>query len=154
MGGFLQEGCGVRLSLYTDFSLRLLVFLAGVDHGRPVSAGTIAEKYRVSAHHMHKVAQGLRKLGYVESVCGRNGGLRLAVPADALRIGDVVEAMEGRGHMADCRRGPCMLHGACALKGALDRAERNFLDELRKYTLADVVRGPMVIRLEHLMKAA
>ena len=47
-----------------------------------------------------------------------------------------------------------MLHGACILKGALDRAERNFLDELRKYTLADVVRGPTVIRLEHLMRAA
>ena len=144
----------MRLSLYTDFSLRLLVYLAGVRDGKPVSAGLIAEKYRVSAHHMHKVAQGLRKLGYVESVCGRNGGLRLAVPANSLRIGDVVEAMEGRGHMADCARGPCMLHGACILKGALDRAERNFLDELRKYTLADVVRGPTVIRLEHLMRAA
>ena len=144
----------MRLSLYTDFSLRLLVYLAGVQDGKPVSAGLIADKHRVSTHHMHKVAQGLRKLGYVESVCGRNGGLRLAVPADALRIGDVVEAMEGRGHMADCTRGPCVLHGACILKGALDRAERNFLDELRKYTLADVVRGPTIIRLENLMRAA
>jgi len=151
---FWVEETSVRLSLYTDFSLRLLVYLAGVHDGKPVSAGLIADKYRVSTHHMHKVAQGLRKLGYVESVSGRNGGLRLAVPADALRIGDVVEAMEGRGHMADCARGPCVLHGACILKGALDRAERNFLDELRKYTLADVVRGPTVIRLKNLMKAA
>lgn len=144
----------MRLSLYTDFSLRLLVYLAGVRDSKPVSAGLIAEKYRVSAHHMHKVAQGLRKLGYVESISGRNGGLRLAVPAESLRVGDVVEAMEGRGHMADCARGPCRLHGACLLKGALDRAERNFLDELRKYTLADVVRGPTVIRLEKLIRAA
>lgn len=144
----------VHLSLYTDFSLRLLVYLAGVRDARPVSARLIAEKYNVSAHHMHKVAQGLRKLGYIESVCGRNGGLRLAVAAESLRIGDVVEAMEGRGHMADCARGPCMLHGACLLKGALDRAERGFFDELRKYTLADVVRGPTVIRLENLMRAA
>ena len=144
----------VRLSLYTDFSLRLLVYLAGVTDGKPVSAGVIAEKYRVSAHHMHKVAQGLRKLGYIESLSGRNGGLRLAVPADSLRIGDVVEAMEGRGHLVDCAKGPCALHGACSLKGALDRAERGFLDELRKYTLADVVRGPTVVRLQHMMRAA
>jgi len=154
MGSFSLEWPGVRLSLYTDFSLRLLVYLAGVRDGKPVSAGLIADKYRVSTHHMHKVAQGLRKLGYIESVSGRNGGLRLAVPADALRIGDVVEAMEGHGHMADCTRGPCGLHGACLLKGALDRAERGFLDELRKYTLADVIRGPTLIRLEHLLRAA
>lgn len=144
----------MRLSLYTDFSLRLLVYLAGVRDGKPVSARVIAQKYRVSAHHMHKVAQGLRKLGYVASSSGRNGGLRLAVPAESLRIGDVVEAMEGRGQLVDCARGPCSLHGACLLKGALDRAERGFLDELRRYTLADVVRGPTVIRLEHLMRAA
>lgn len=144
----------MRLSLYTDYSLRLLVYLAGVKDSKPVGAAVIAEKYRVSAHHMHKVAQGLRKLGYIESLSGRNGGLRLAVPADSLRIGDVVEAMEGRGQLVECEKGPCGLHGACSLKGALDRAERLFLDELKKYTLADVVRGPTVIRLQHLMRAA
>jgi Rrf2 family transcriptional regulator, nitric oxide-sensitive transcriptional repressor len=144
----------VRLSYFTDFSLRTLVYLAGVPDGKPVSVGVIAEKYRVSTHHMHKVAQGLRKLGYIESLSGRNGGLRLAVPADSLRIGDVVEAMEGRGSLAECTKGPCMLHGACSLKGALDRAERNFYDELRRYTLADIVRGPTVVRLQHMMRAA
>lgn len=144
----------MRLSLYTDFSLRLLVYLAGVRDGKPVSARVVAQKYRVSAHHMHKVAQGLRKLGYVESSSGRNGGLRLAMPAESLRIGDVVEAMEGRGHLVDCGRGPCGLQGACVLKVALDRAERGFLEDLNRYSLADVVRGPMVVRLEQLMRAA
>lgn len=144
----------MRLSLYTDFSLRLLVYLAGVKDGKPVSSAKIAERYHVSAHHMHKVAQGLRKLGYVHSSSGRYGGLRLAVAAESLRVGDVVAAMEGSGSMADCQRGPCPLHGACTLKGALDRAERGFLDELRKYTIADVARGPTLIRLERIMRAA
>ncbi len=144
----------MRLSLYTDFSLRLLVYLAGVRDGKPVSARVVAQKYRVSAHHMHKVAQGLRRLGYVESSSGRNGGLRLAVAAASLRIGDVVEAMEGHGRLVDCDRGPCGLHGACVLKAALNRAERGFLDDLNKYTLADVVRGPTLVRLEQLMRAA
>ncbi len=144
----------MRLSLHTDFSLRLLMYLAGVRDGRPVSSGVIAGKYGVSAHHMHKVAQALRRLGYIESLSGRNGGLRLAVPAGSLRIGDVVEAIEGRSQLVDCAKGPCILHGACSLKAALDRAERGFFDELRKYTLADVVRGPTVVRLRHLMQAA
>lgn len=144
----------MRLSLYTDFSLRLLVYLAGIRDDKPVSAAKIAERYHVSAHHMHKVAQGLRKLGYINSVSGRYGGLKLAVAADTLRIGDVVAAMEGVGAMADCSRGPCPLHGGCALKGALDKAEQGFIDELRKYTLADVVRGPTLVRLERIMRAA
>lgn len=144
----------MRLSLYTDFSLRLLVYLAGNREGKPISSAKIAEHYRVSAHHMHKVAQGLRKLGYVDSISGRYGGLKLAVPADKLNVGDVVAAMEGTGAMADCKRGPCPLHGGCTLKGALDRAEQVFLDELRKHTIADVLRGPTVVRLERIMRAA
>ena len=144
----------MRLSLYTDFSLRLLVYLAGTGEGKLVSAAKVAERYRVSAHHMRKVAQGLRRLGYIESVSGRNGGLRLALPPESLRVGDVVEAMEGSGRMADCRNGPCPLHGACLLKGALDHAERLFIDELKKHTVADVVRGPTLFRLERIMRAA
>jgi Rrf2 family transcriptional regulator, nitric oxide-sensitive transcriptional repressor len=144
----------MRLSLYTDFSLRMLVYLAGNKGGQPVSVAEIARKYRVSAHHMRKVAQGLRRLGYVSSISGRGGGLRLALPAESLRIGDVVEAMEGSGKLVDCHAGPCMLHGGCILKGALDRAERGFIDSLKKYSLADVVRGPTLVRLEMLMRAA
>ncbi len=144
----------MRLSLYTDYSLRLLVYLAGVDDGKPVSVASIAKKYAVSTHHMHKVAQGLRKFGYVETVSGRSGGLRLARPPEALSIGDIVEAMEGSGHMADCGRGPCVLHGACLLKGVLDRAERAFIDGLRNYSIADVVRGPTLTRLEKLLREA
>ena len=144
----------MRLSLYTDFSLRLLVYLAATREGELVSAARVAAKYHVSPHHMRKVAQGLRRLGYVESVSGRRGGLRLAVPADSLRVGDVVAAMEGSGRLVDCHSGPCPLHGACLLKGALDRAERGFIDELRKYTVADVVRGPTLFRLERIMQAA
>ncbi len=144
----------MRLSLYTDFSLRLLVYLAGASDGKPVSVAKIAGKYGVSAHHMHKVAQGLRKLGYIESVSGRHGGLRLARPPEALCIGDIVEAMEGSGQMADCERGPCVLHGACILKGVLDRAERGFIDALKKHSIADVLRGPTLIRLERLREAA
>ena len=146
----------MRLSLYTDFSLRLLVYLAASDASVPVSTTVIAQKYRVSAHHMRKVAQGLSRLGYIESIEGRRGGLRLAIAPDELRVGDVVERLEGMGRLAQCKRGPCPLFGGCALKGALDRAERTFIAELNKVTIADVVRtpGPTVIKLERLLQAA
>lgn len=146
----------MRLSLYTDFSLRLLVFLAAADPALPVSTAVIAQKYRVSAHHMRKVAQGLSRLGYIESLEGRRGGLRLSMPAAALRVGDLVQELEGVGALVQCKRGPCPLQGGCALKGALDRAERGFIEELNKVTIADVARtpGPTVIKLERLLKAA
>lgn len=144
----------MRLSLYTDFALRALVYLGANRDGKPVSAAQIAAKYRVSRHHLHKVAQGLRKLGYVRSISGRYGGLQLALAPDQLNIGQIVESMEGSGRLVDCRRGPCPLHGGCLLKGALDRAERQFIDELKKYTVADILRGPTLLRLERLIKAA
>jgi Rrf2 family transcriptional regulator, nitric oxide-sensitive transcriptional repressor len=144
----------MRISLYTDFSLRLLVYLASRPDARPVGAGRIAADFKVSAHHMQKVAQKLRKLGYVTSKSGRDGGLTLARAPGEIRIGDVVEALEGMGKIADCNRGPCLFFGACALKGALDRAERGFINELRGYTLTDVVRGPMRLKLAELSLAA
>lgn len=140
----------MRISLYTDFSLRLLAYLASRSDPRPVGVGRIAADFNVSSHHMQKVAQKLRKLGYVQTKSGRDGGLTLAQAPATIRIGDVVEALEGMGKMADCGRGPCVFHGACALKVALDRAERSFINELRGYTLADVVRGPMRLRLAEL----
>jgi len=144
----------MRLSLHTDLSLRLLVFLAANVDGKPIGAVRIAARFKVSGHHMQKVAQTLRRLGYVISKSGRQGGMTLARPAEAVRVGDVIEALEGRGQLADCRRGPCLFHGACALKVALDRAERGFIDELRRYTIADVVRGPMRAQLDGLLRAA
>jgi len=144
----------MRLSLHTDLSLRLLVYLGGAPSGQPLGTSHIAQQLRVSTHHMHKVAQKLRRLGYVETVSGRLGGLRLAMAPETLRVGDVVEALESSGALVDCRRGPCALHGACILKTALDAAERTFLNELKKYTLADVLKGPTLVRLHRLMRVA
>lgn len=144
----------MRLSLYTDYSLRLLVYLATPGNDQPISTARVAKRFRVSAHHMHKVAQGLRRLGYVKSLSGRHGGLQLAAAPASLRIGAIVEALEGSGQLADCARGPCPLNGGCLLKGALDRAEQGFIEALNQYTVADVVRGPTLVRLERMMRAA
>jgi Rrf2 family transcriptional regulator, nitric oxide-sensitive transcriptional repressor len=143
----------LRLSLQTDLSLRALMYLAANDGRGRVSTAVIAERYGVSKFHLQKAIQVLRRLGYVGTTPGRLGGLRLAMPADRIRLGALVAALEGVGCLVDCDRGPCPLRGACLLKGVLDRAERTFIRELDKHVLADVVAGATGGRLKALLSA-
>jgi Rrf2 family nitric oxide-sensitive transcriptional repressor len=131
----------LRLSLYTDFSLRLLMYLAQAEPGVWVTTPTVAQAFDISLNHLQKSVQGLVRAGYVEALQGRAGGVRLAKPAASIRIGGVVAALEGSGCLVDCGRGPCPLSGLCALKHALDEAERGFIRALDCYSLADVVTG-------------
>ena len=129
----------MRLSLYTDFSLRLLMYLAAAEHGTWVRTPDVASAFGISLNHLQKGVQGLVRAGYVEALQGRAGGVRLAKEPEAIRLGTVVAQLEGSGCLVDCERGPCPLAGACILKVALDGAERVFIGELNRFTLADVV---------------
>jgi len=129
----------LRLSLYTDFSLRLLMYLAAAEPGAWVTTPNVAHAFGISLNHLQKSVQGLVRAGYVEALQGRAGGVRLAQPAAEIRIGGVVAALEGSGCLVDCGRGPCPLSGQCLLKRALDEAERGFIRALDGYSLADVV---------------
>jgi len=129
----------LRLSLYTDFSLRLLMYLAAAEPGAWVTTPNVAQAFDISLNHLQKSVQGLVRAGYVEALQGRAGGIRLARPAAEIRIGSVVAALEGAGCLVDCGRGPCPLSGKCLLKQALDEAERGFIRALDVYSLADVV---------------
>ncbi len=117
----------MRLSLSTDFSLRLLMYLAAAEDGVWVTSPEVAELVRA---------------GYLEASQGRAGGVRLAMEPAAIRLGTVVAHLEGSGCLVDCMRGPCPLAGRCILKGVLDGAERGFIAALDRYTLADVVAQP------------
>jgi Rrf2 family nitric oxide-sensitive transcriptional repressor len=129
----------MRLSLYTDFSLRLLMYLAAAKPGTWTRTPDVARAYGISLNHLQKAVQGLVRAGYVEALQGRAGGVRLAKEPDAIRLGAVVAHLEGSGCLVDCERGPCPLARKCILKGALDGAERVFIRELDRFTLADVV---------------
>lgn len=141
----------MRLSLYSDLSLRALLYLAGVEDGRLVSTGAVAERFQVSAFHLQKVIHGLRRFGLVESVAGRKGGLRLARPPESIRLGELLARIEGAGALVDCARGPCPLCGACTLKETLDQAERAFYDVLDRFTLADIARDKTLAILRRLV---
>lgn len=132
----------MRLSLSTDFSLRLLMYLAAAEDGVWVTSPEVARAYGISLHHLHKAVAELVRAGYLEASQGRAGGVRLAMEPTAIRLGAVVAHLEGSGCLVDCMRGPCPLAGRCILKGVLDGAERGFIAALDRFTLADVVAQP------------
>lgn len=130
----------MRLTLYTDYSLRLLMHCA-VRQGALVTIQEVADTFGISKNHLMKVAFELGRKGYLETVRGRGGGLKLARPADRIRLGEVVRAMEedlGPVECFDPATNTCPIIAACRLKGALGRALNAYLAVLDGYTLADL----------------
>ena len=127
----------MQLSLKTDYALRMLMALATTDD--LLSVERVAEMYDISRNHLAKVAQHLAGAGYVETVRGRGGGLRLAMAAEAINVGAVVRDLERLEGFVACMGGEtdCAIDGVCGLKPALAGALEAFLTHLDGYTLAD-----------------
>jgi Rrf2 family nitric oxide-sensitive transcriptional repressor len=132
----------VRLTVYTDYALRLLMYLALKDDGLATIA-EVADSYGISKNHLMKVAHQLGVGGYVGTVRGRGGGLRLAKPAEKIGLGEVVRRTEPDMALVPCFNPAddlCAIRSCCVLKGALDKARRAFVEVLDGYTLGDLVR--------------
>ena len=134
----------MRLTLHTDFALRLLMLLAL----EPETLHTIEEvalRYDISRNHLMKVTQTLSQEGFVESTRGRGGGLRLARPAEHINLGLVIRATEDSLALVECfdrARNGCIVSSACGLRGPLEEALAAFLAVLDRYTLADLIANP------------
>jgi Rrf2 family nitric oxide-sensitive transcriptional repressor len=133
----------MRLTAYTDYSLRVLIRLALRPHAL-ATIGEIARAYEVSEHHLMKVVHQLGVAGYVETVRGRGGGLRLATEPGEINVGEVVRRMEPDFGLAACFRGSehCAIESACNLAEALRAALAAFLQVLDRYTIADLIGKP------------
>lgn len=132
----------MRLTVYTDYALRLLMYLALKDGGLATIA-EIAGSYGISRNHLMKVAYELGAAGYIETVRGRGGGLRLAKAAGSIRLGDVVRRTEPDMALVTCFKpidAPCPIKRCCVLRDALERACSAFAQVLDSYSLADLVR--------------
>lgn len=130
----------MQLSTHTDFSLRVLIYLALHQGQRPATVQEIARAYGVSANHIAKVAQTLGQFEYVQSIRGRNGGLALAAPAAEIRVGAVVRAVENLKILECFGSGSsCPIEPVCQLKIIVQQAQQAFLMTLDEYTLADLV---------------
>lgn len=131
----------MRLTTYTDYTLRVLIYLAGHRDSLP-TIEAIAASHGISKNHLTKVVHRLALLGLVETFRGRNGGVRLGrEPAD-INIGAVVRSSEPNFYMAECFAegiSSCRLAPRCTLKDALGNATAAYLAVLDSFTLSDLV---------------
>ncbi|MDG0023090.1 Rrf2 family transcriptional regulator [Trinickia sp. Y13] len=133
----------MRLTDYTDYALRVLLFLAVREEGLS-TIQDISDAYGISKNHLMKVVQRLGELGWIDTVRGRNGGLRLNQRSLALTIGQVVRATEGDFAIVGCfaREGAeprsCVIEPQCRLKHVFESARGAFLAELDRYTLREL----------------
>lgn len=130
----------MRLTSFTDYGLRMLMRLASAP-GRAYSTAELAEEFQLSRHHLSKIMQRLARGGYVETRRGGRGGAVLAYSATQIRLGAVIRLLEEDQPMVECLApgsNSCTLDGRCKLKTRLRTAERAFLTELDRSTLADI----------------
>ena len=138
----------MQLNLKTDYSLRLLLFLA-VHPGEVVPVGRVAKVFGVSSHHLAKVAQTLADLGFLAVQRGRGGGISLAENPSQVSLSAVVRKVEGSLALVECfdpKTNTCVIAPVCGLKKILQEAQAAFFAVLEKYSLSDLLKNPAVLR--------
>jgi Rrf2 family nitric oxide-sensitive transcriptional repressor len=133
----------MKLTSFTDYSLRVLIYLAA-EPGRRATIAEIAGAFGISENHLTKVVHFLGKHGWLSNVRGKGGGLQLALAPDSIVIGQVVRATEGEAVPAECfgdQPDNCSIARICRLRGVLREAVEAFHAVLDGYTLADLVRN-------------
>jgi len=139
-----KSGDIMRLTMYTDFSLRVLLYLGikGTDELSTVQE--ISDKYNISKNHLTKVVHELGKMGLIETVRGRGGGIRLNVNPKQINIGETVRKTEDDFHLVECfncETNQCVITPVCKLKDVLHEALAAYFKVLDIYTLADFVEN-------------
>ncbi|MGD8863357.1 MAG: Rrf2 family transcriptional regulator [Myxococcales bacterium] len=135
----------MQLTLFSDYSLRMLMYLGTCERGQVVPIVEISEAFGVSRHYMLKVMSELSDLGYIEAVRGRGGGVKLVKEPTSIRVGKLIRRTEPEGGLLECvdsGEGDCPIIPACRLRKALAEAQREFYRVLDRYTLADMLDRP------------
>jgi Rrf2 family nitric oxide-sensitive transcriptional repressor len=147
----------MRLTTFTDYSLRVLIYLAA-EPGRRSTIAEIARAFGISEYHLVKVVHFLGKKGWLSNVRGKGGGLELAHPPERIVLGKVVRDTEGEALLAECfgeGHDGCAIAGCCRFAGVLAEAAAAFDAVLDRYTLADVTaNGPQLARILFMPRSA
>ena len=131
----------MRLTTYSDYTLRVLIYLA-LDPAKLATIPVIASAYGISENHLTKIVHQLACAGVVETLRGKGGGIRLALPPQEIRLGQIVKVAEGSAPIVEClgeAASACGIAPVCRLSGILVRAFDALYDVLDEYTLADLV---------------
>lgn len=133
----------MRLTVMSDYSLRVLMYLGAKPEQR-ATIQEIATAYGISENHLMKVVHGLGRHGFIETVRGRGGGLRLARPAEDIKVGDVIRSVEDDFALVECFRNEdcCRITSICRLRGVLKLALDAYFRVLDEWTLAELVATP------------
>ncbi len=138
----------MEISLYSDYSFRVLMYLA-CNSGDLTQIRNISDAYHISENHLVKVVQHLVRLGFVRSVRGRSGGVRLAKDPSEINLGEVFRRTEPNLKLASCfdeETNTCPLMGICHLQTAFEKALEAFIQVLDQITLAELIKDPQSIR--------
>lgn len=132
----------MKLTRFTDYSLRVLIYLGLRDDGR-VTIREISEAYGISRNHLMKVVSLLTRKGYLDARRGPGGGISLARPAEEINVAAVVRDMEDDLNLVECfcKGGSCIIKPVCELKAVLSKALRAYLLTLEAYTLSDLLES-------------
>lgn len=137
-----MENLYMQLKKYTDYALRVLIFVGMKREGELASIKEISETYGISHHHLSKIVHELNKEQLIETIRGRYGGMRLAKDPKDINVGAVVRTIEQDFALLECFDGGknhCIISPACKLKHALHKALEAFFSVLDDYTLDDLI---------------
>ncbi|WP_260285934.1 RrF2 family transcriptional regulator [Peribacillus aracenensis] len=138
----------MRLTSYSDYSLRVLIYLASHDQSKLSNIKEISEVYQLSKNHLMKIVHNLGKLGYIETIRGRNGGFRLAKSPSEINVGELVRRTEEDFYLVECFKDHdnCVISPVCSLKFVLNNALDAFLKVLDQYTIADFSENKVMLK--------
>lgn len=128
----------MQLSRFTDYSLRVLLYL-GVNDSKRSTLHEIADFYPVSVEHLRKVVHELSRCGYINTYQGKNGGMELAKAPASIVVGEVIKHFEGHSSFIACDHLACLLSQYCTLRSVLGEGEQALYAKLNEYTLADLL---------------
>jgi Rrf2 family nitric oxide-sensitive transcriptional repressor len=134
----------MQLTLYSDYSLRVLIYLGAKPANETATITNIADAFGISRNHLVKVVHNLSILGYINTARGKGGGMRLSHAPDKINLGEVIRRTEGNFDIVECfnnTTNTCPISPMCKLKGVINEAYRSFIGVLDQYTLADIVKN-------------
>lgn len=136
----------MQLTRQTDFAIRVMMYLGIQEDTQLVTINEIAENFAISRNHLMKIVHKLGKLGYIETLRGKNGGLRILKQPETINLGELIREFETTLEFIDCTKLGCPIQGSCNLVPVMHQAQMAFLAIVDKYTLANLLTNAADLR--------